>query len=296
MLANVTQRRIRLPDSSLEIALTDWGGSGPLALLHHANGFCGAMWAPVAEKLRPAYHVVAVDARGHGDSGKPEGAEAYAWPRFGEDVAAVGRALLAETGETRIALGLGHSFGGTSLLMASADAPELFDRLVLADPVMPPPIAASATDPERRNRGGRLAEKARQRRGVFESRDVARAIWSEKPMFQAWDPRAFELYLTCALEERHDGSVALKCRNEIEAAIFDNGADMDAWAIAARVTRPTLLLWAETGDFPRPVFEAVASRMPDARIVDAPTGHFVPMESPDFVVEQALAFAPPPLR
>jgi pimeloyl-ACP methyl ester carboxylesterase len=296
MLDDVITHRIRLPDSELELALLDWGGSGPLALLHHANGFCGAMWGPVAETLRDHYHVVALDARGHGDSSKPEDPEAYAWPRFGEDAAAVARTLLAETGEPQIALGLGHSFGGTSLLMASAAAPELFDRLVLADPVMPPPVTNAATDPDRQARGGRLAEKARKRRGVFESRAAARAVWSEKPLFQAWDPRAFELYVEYGLEERPDGSAALRCNNEIEAAIFDHGAEMDAWAVAARVTRPTLLLWAERGDFPRPVFEAVASRMPDARVVDAPTGHFVPMEQPDFVVEQALAFAPPPAR
>ncbi len=285
------RRRIRLPESPIEIALLDWGGDGPLALLHHANGFCAAQWGPVAERLRDRYRVVAMDARGHGESSKPEGDESYRWERFGEDAQAVARALLEETGQAEIALGLGHSFGGTSLLMASAEAPALFDRLVLADPVMPPPQSGAATDPGREERGGRLAEKARKRRNVFERREAAREAGGDKPLFQAWTPRAFDLYLEHGLEDRPDGSVALRCDTRTEAAIFESGAYFDAWAVASRVTRPTLLLWAERGDFPRPVFEAVASRMPDATLADAATGHFVPMEAPELVVEHVLRFA-----
>ena len=54
MLGNV--RRIRVPggDSGVEIAVLDFGGRGPAALLHHATGFCAALWAPVAERLGEA--------------------------------------------------------------------------------------------------------------------------------------------------------------------------------------------------------------------------------------------------
>jgi len=52
VLAQVSRRKIRLPESGIEIALLDWGGDGPIALLHHANGYCAAIWAPVAERVR----------------------------------------------------------------------------------------------------------------------------------------------------------------------------------------------------------------------------------------------------
>ena len=54
----------------------------PLALLHHANGFCGGMWALVVEALGDDFHCLALDARGHGDSSKPEADAAYAWSCF----------------------------------------------------------------------------------------------------------------------------------------------------------------------------------------------------------------------
>jgi pimeloyl-ACP methyl ester carboxylesterase len=252
MLDGVARRRIALPESGVEIALLDWGGDGPLALLHHANGFCAATWGLVAERLRDRFRLVAMDARGHGDSSRPEGEQAYAWDHFGRDAAAVARSLADESGRPGLALGLGHSFGGTSLLMAAAEQPRLFERLVLVDPVLPPPRRqAASVDPRRSERGEGLIERARRRRQVFPDRETARRSWSEKALFRDWDARAFELYLREGLRDRPDGQVELKCASEVEAAIFSQGQGFDSWVVAARVRTPTLILWAERGDFPR---------------------------------------------
>lgn len=291
MLRAPTMRRLALPHAPAEIALLDWGGSGPLALLHHANGFCAALWAPVAKRLCEAFHVVALDARGHGHSTKLPTADDYAWPAFGEDAAFVARTLAAEHRDGKVALALGHSFGGTSLLMAAAAAPDLFDRLVLADPVLPPPPTVGAAKPERLRRGRELAEKAKNRREVFESREHARKLWSEKSLFQSWEPLAFDLYLQEGFEDLPDGRVRLRCPTFVEAAIFANGSRIDAWALASQVDRPTLLLWAERGDFPRAMIEAVAARMRAATLENVATSHFVPMEDSALVADRVIAFA-----
>jgi pimeloyl-ACP methyl ester carboxylesterase len=291
MLEDASRRRITLEASGVEIALLDWGGDGPLALLHHANGFCAATWALVAERLRPHFRVVAMDARGHGHSTKLADETAYAWPRFGEDAAAVARSLAADHPDGRIALGLGHSFGGTSLMLASAEVPDLFERLVLVDPVLPPPVVVETSiDPTRAERGRGLAEGARRRRHEFPDRDAARAAWEGKAFFRDWDSRALDLYVAEALRDRPDGSVELRCSPRTEAAIFFQGRGFDTWESASRVTIPSLLLWAEHGNFPRVVYEAVVERMKDARIRGVPTGHLVPMERPDLVADEALAF------
>lgn len=283
------RRRLRLPETGVEIALLDWGGDGPLALLHHANGFCAGMWGTVAEALRSHFRVIAMDARGHGDSSRPKGPGAYAWPRFGEDAGAVAHLLAAEHGGGRVALGLGHSFGGTSLMMASADDAALFGRLVAVDPVLLPP-PGSALDPERLERSRRLVEGATKRRHLFPSRAEARAHFAERSLFAAWDARSLDLYVAEALREREDGQVELKCPGEVEGAVFEGGQHFDVWAIAPRVEVPTLLLWARGGNFPRSAYEAFVAPMPDARIHDVEAGHLVPMEQPDLVVREVLAF------
>jgi pimeloyl-ACP methyl ester carboxylesterase len=287
-MARPRRRKLRLRDG-IEIALLDYGGEGPLALLHHANGFCAGVWGLVADELVRTHRVIAMDARGHGESSKPESPGAYAWARFAEDVAEVGRQLVGELGSSRVGLGLGHSFGGTSILAAAADAPDLFERILLVDPViLPPPDLRARLYP---GKGNHMSERALRRPARFASRDEARARWKTRRMFRHWDPRALELYLEYGLAERPDGSVELRCPPQVEAAIFAAGVDFDLFERASRVRVPALLLWARDGDFPRAVYEAVAARMPDARIEEIAAGHLVPMERPELVVEAARRFA-----
>jgi pimeloyl-ACP methyl ester carboxylesterase len=63
---------------------------------------------------------------------------------------------------------------------------------------------------------------------------------------------------------------------------------------ACRLRVPALVLWASRGHFPRANFEELVRRMPDGRLRDVPTGHFVPMEDPELVVRETLAFSAPP--
>jgi pimeloyl-ACP methyl ester carboxylesterase len=286
VLAGVSRSHLDLAGGGPRIALLDWGGDGPPALLHHANGFCAALWAPVAERLRPHFRVFAMDARGHGDSSKPRSREAYHWSHFGRDVEAVAAWLAERFG--RVGLGLGHSFGGTAIALAAIADPALFDCIVLVDPIVVP------SDAEARGRisqGSQLAEGARKRREVWESREEARAKWQGKETFAGFVPQAFDLYLAEALADRPDGRVELKCPGEVEAAIFEQGGSVDVMALAPRLETPTLVLWAARGNFPRSHFEALVARMPHGRLRDVDAGHLVPMQAPERVADEVLAFS-----
>jgi pimeloyl-ACP methyl ester carboxylesterase len=286
--AQVLRRRLRLA-SGIEIALLDWGGDGPCVLLHHANGFCAGLWGGVAERLRPHFRPIAMDARGHGASSKPDPSipANYEWTRFGEDVGEVARQLVADLGAKNL-FGVGHSFGGTALMMAGAADAGLFRSLVLVDPVLPSPAFFEGRPPPAENRD--LAASARKRRQVFASRAEARDTWAGRAVFESWDPRALDLYAEYGLAPHAGGGVELACPGEIEATIFDQARKLDAWKLAAQVRVPSLILCASRGNFGRALYEQVAARMRDARIVDVPTGHLVPMERPDLVAEHALAF------
>ncbi len=287
MLDDVLRRRITLPDSGLEIALLDWGGDGPLALLHHANGFCAGVWGPIAERLRKQFRVVAMDARGHGDSSKPDAPGSYLWSEFSRDVIGVANALTR--GREPVALGLGHSFGGTAITLAAIERRELFERIVLLDPIVFPSL--SEWHERIRSAGSNaMAEAARRRRHEWASRDEAREKWTGKDMFSGWDPHALDLYLEEGLRERDEGGVELKCPGEIEAAIYEAAGSVDVMALAPRLSTPALILWARRGNFPREHFEDLAGRMQDATLLEADTGHFVPMEDPERVAEWVLAF------
>lgn len=288
LLARARRRSLRLPARGVEIALCEWGEGERVALLHHANGFCKGMWAEVATRLAAdGWRVVALDARGHGDSSQPEGEAAYQWDAFAEDLVAVAATLVAERGGAPLALGLGHSFGGTSMIGAAARRPELFERLLLVDPVVPPPLRdVDAHDvPHLR----KLIEGARKRRAEWPSRAAARAWCRERRFFSAWRPIAIELYLLDGMRERDDGSLVLKCPGAVEGAVFAGSGGIDLLALAARVSVPTTIQWADGGDFSRAVHQTLADTMGNAQLEPLHCGHLVPMEQPDLVVAAARA-------
>jgi pimeloyl-ACP methyl ester carboxylesterase len=288
MLARAQRRSLRVASRGIELALLDWGGDGPLALLHHATGFCKGVWAPVAEALRPRFRVIAMDARGHGDSSQLEGAAAYAWPEFASDVAAVAEQLAAQHGPP--AVGVGHSFGGTALLLASKARPALFGKLVLVDPVAPPP--ASMVPAEELDRPNRLAEGARRRQTDWESLAAAREKWGTRSVFQGWRPDVLDLYALDGLRQRADGSVTLKCPSAVEAAIFDQGRAVDMLSLTEGHPTRTLWLRAAVGNFPGDWCRSLAARMRACELRDLDAGHLVVMERPELVAREVLRFVP----
>ncbi|MBW2279192.1 MAG: alpha/beta hydrolase [Deltaproteobacteria bacterium] len=288
MLQNVSRRRIELADRGIALALLDWGGSGPLVILSHANGFCAAMWDEVATALSQSYRVVGFDWRGHGDSDAPPPPDAYVWDEFVADLVALGEALVPELGSGRPAWAIGHSFGGTVSMVAAATRPDLFGRVAMLDPVLIPPEAANL--PERAERVNFMADIARKRRHVWPSREDVRASWQTRPPFEHWTPTALDLYLDEGLRDREDGQVELKCSGEVEAAVFGNRSHWNLWEMAERLSVPALLLFAAKGHFVRTVVEELARRAADLRVVDVPAGHLLPMEAPELVAARLLEF------
>ncbi len=269
----------------MEIALLQWGDEGPVVLAHHANGFCAGIWGEVAEALAPRFRVVAMDARGHGDSSKPEDPAAYTWDHFVADWVAVAEQVAAEAPGGHIALGMGHSFGGTALCLASAERPVLFDALLMLDPVIVDPNYAARMG---RGPGEHPAEKSARRRSEWDSREEALGLWAEREFFAGWTPRARELYAEWGLADRPDGRVGLKCPPEVEAAVFRNGGTLDPLPVADRIVAESLFVHAVRGNFEVETYRSIAARMPRGRVERADVGHLMVMEDPDFVAETAL--------
>jgi len=273
-------------DASVQISALDWGGDGDLAVLHHANGFSGAVLAEVASRLSARYRVVAVDARGHGDStpvaptGDPD---PYDWDTLAKDAECAIRGILKRTGHERVALAIGHSFGGALLLRAAAKAPASIERLLLCDPViMPPMTQEQLADP---SRGPGLAEATRRRRDHFASSEEAYLHCGSRGLFKNFTPEALALYAGAAMRETDDGQVTLKCHREVEAAIFDGGPSSSGVGVVEDVTAQVLFVHARRGNFSAAYYEEIAARMSKAKVVSRDLAHLFPLEEPNRVIE-----------
>jgi len=280
--AGAQRRMVELAGRGNTISVLEWGDpSAPLALLHHANGFCAAQWAEVAEALADRFRVVALDARGQGHSPLPPGGvtpENLAWEVLRDDLVALGAQLLDELGRSQVMLALGHSFGGTLSLAAAARAPERYGAVLALDPVILPPRRPDV------GRGNELGKRTRKRRNVFATRADARASFVGKPFFDGWTERALDLYVEFALGETPDGHFALRCPREVEATIFESSVGFDILDEVAHVSARAGVVWAARGNFPREVHAAVVEPIAKGWLAEADVGHLVPMEDPGLVL------------
>lgn len=291
------QWRVQNPDGShASIGGLHFGGTGPLAVLSHANGLCAATWGPVAMRLTAHHRVVALDARGHGDSDPPSALDGAIWDVFVSDLVEVTTQLLEEHGESQVDYGIGSSMGGIVTAVAESRRPGLFRRIAMLDPpIHPTPRLVEALrlglDPAPVGRKSSLVEQTRRRRAVWPSREAARAAWRDKPMFAAMTDQAFELYLQEGLAEQNDGQVVLKCDPAVEAHVFETTNGLDVLDYGPKVSAPVLLAHAERGHFPLSLYQSLSGVFPNCTLIQVPAGHLLPLEAPEPTAEALELFA-----
>ena len=279
------RRRVRLH-------YLEWGDSNlPPAVLLHATGFLARLWQPVAEALAARCHVFAYDSRGHGDSDKPVLSEAegppddYHWQHFVDDLRGFLDAL-----ELRNVLAVGHSGGGAAVAYLAATEPRRLFRAVLIEPIIVPPHEGNPVGGERRHD---LASGARRRRMVWSSAEELYRSYRRRPTFARWRDDVLRLYAEHGTLRREDGQVELKCPGEIEAQVFENSSSLDIWSVLPQIVCPTLVVRGEHTDaYLALIAEGVAARIPDGRLATIQdAGHLAPMERPQAMAAEILAFA-----
>jgi pimeloyl-ACP methyl ester carboxylesterase len=257
-------------------------GSRPI-LLAHATGLHGMVWQPLAAHLT-GYHAVAPDLRGQGDSSPPVG-RSMDWAGFADDVLAVVDAWGVDD-----LVAVGHSKGGAALLLAEQRRPGTFRALWLYEPVVFPPGAfpgsSSSSGPT-----NPLAEGALRRRSTFPSRQAAYDNYASKPPLSVLDPEALHAYVDHGFEDRPDGTVSLKCRPEVESAIFAMASDNGAFEHLGQVSCPVTIARGTEESFGPAAFALpVVDALPQGRLATFDhLGHFGPLQHPAEVAAAIVA-------
>jgi len=277
-----TQRHIACNDATLipsidgvTLALHDLGGTGSPMLLSHATGFHGHCWEAFAADVASQFHCYAHDHRGYGDSDSVDPAT-LSWTSFGDDALAAARYVSAQHNGQPI-VGVGHSKGGASLLMAALKEPELFRALFVFEPIVFPPPDPSVQSPPNPLAGG-----ARKRRSRFPSFEAALENFSSKPPMASFDPVVREAYVRHGFKPTVDGEVELKCAPEHEARTYETGSSSGAWDTLPNIhTRVWVLSGAPAPYQPSSFAIKVAERLPNCTYVQwDEMGHFGPLEHP----------------
>jgi lipase len=124
----------------VRLHVREWGdpAAPPIVCVHGVQAYGDRFRRLAEERLADRYHVIAVDLRGHGRSGREE-----PWT-----VEAHLADLVETVGER--AVWIGHSFGGRLVAELIASRPELVRRAVLLDPALtvPPDYAEFLAEEE----------------------------------------------------------------------------------------------------------------------------------------------------
>jgi non-heme chloroperoxidase len=237
---------------------------GEAIVFLHAYADSWFSYGRVLPLLSPAYHALAPDQRGHGDSDKPECC--YAADDFAADVDAFMDALAIEEATL-----VGDSSGGLIAQRVALDYPHRVSRLVLIG--SPTTLVTNEIVIEA---GGDLLALEDPISPEFVREFAESTIHHPVP----------EEFLERTVSE------SLKVPARVWRDYYEGVLTIDDTARLGEIGAPTLILWGERDAvLAREEQERRAAAIPDATLRVYPdTGHLVHWERPEWVVRDLEAF------
>jgi pimeloyl-ACP methyl ester carboxylesterase len=285
-----TKTRRVITKDGVSLALSQFTAStttpplSPKIFFSHANGFHGRIFQTTIKSLqeKEPYECWSIDHRGHGQS-ICQLPKQFNWEIFGEDILTSLDAI-ATSPEEKI-IGVGHSFGAASLLIAALKNPQRFSHLILYEPVIFPPffrfLSSFSESP--------LAVAAMKRRRSFSSINAAIENFSSKQPMKSFHPDVLRDYCAYGLTQQqiqeNDKELqewTLCCPPENEAAIFRSGNLHKTMDDLPRISLPVRLIagrfeWQGLSYF----VQNAARKLPNCQFSEwSDLGHLGPLEDP----------------
>ncbi len=276
--------------NGIRLCVREWGERGaPQVVLIPGTGLAAALFAGVERVLAPAWHGFTIDRRGQGMSGKPDAG--YDFQDFADDLLA-----LVESLDIHDAIAIGHSAGGTDLLLAAGADSTRWRRLAVLEPTVQdprhPPLPQ--TDPPV---GQDVFERTIRRRDTYPSFEAAYERFRASPLYSRAPEAALRTYLREAFVLQKDSSVSLRCPPQIEAQMLrpivqamehryhppDGRGDPFEQIRAIRLPA-TIVTTGLSDDIYRKMASIATALIPGAATLHfADAGHLLPLDHPERV-------------
>ena len=254
---------ITVDDGCLINVEVEGPASAPVMMLSNSLGTNLHMWDEQVKTWAQHFRVVRYDRRGHGKSGVPPGP--YSMERFGRDVLAILDDLnIAKTHWC------GLSMGGMVGQWLGANAPERFDRIILAN--------TSCYYPDPTNWHNRI--KAVKDGGLAAVADAVIGGWLTAD-FREREPQTAAKMKAMLLASPQDGYIA--CCEALST--------LDQRDLLPRITRPTLVI-AGRHDAATPIAagEYIRSHIPGASMTILDAAHISNVEQSHTFTEAVAGF------
>jgi pimeloyl-ACP methyl ester carboxylesterase len=272
---------------TIPIPFDDFGGEGTVLHFAHANGYPPACYRRLIAPLTDYHHVLAVHHRPLWPGTEPEGISS--WHQIGDDII-----LFLDEQNISSVVGVGHSLGAVATMFAALKRPELFQALVLIEPVflMPAVLQIFAMQPAAvMSEEFPLVHIAKSRRNRWKSREEAFYHFRRKRVFAKWSDAVLWDYIWHGLRKNADGEIELIYSPEWEAQIYAL-PPTDVWELIPKVSRPTLgIRGTDTDTLVPAAWHLWQMAQPEANFIELiGCTHMLTMEKPVEIAEAIHQF------
>jgi pimeloyl-ACP methyl ester carboxylesterase len=270
---------------------------GPLLIHTHANGYPPQAYRCFLRPFQADYQIRAIFLRPFWPGMDPE--KLSNWRIFRDDYLLDLPTLIQESeGEHGPVIGMGHSLGAVTTLMAAIERPELFRALVLIEPTLFRPWRAGlmrALAPTRLfRRIHPLIRRTVRRKTSFPDRESMFVNYRAKGIFRGISDQVLWDYVDGLADIHSDGTVSLKYHPLWETRIYETGGTVDPYVFKnlGRVTCPVLIVRGEESDTIGPeIVDRLVAGLPAGEGITVPgLGHLLPLEAPGKVAGLVLDF------
>lgn len=263
----------------VNIPFVNFGGRGPLLHFAHANAYPPECYQQFIDLFLENYHVTAIKHRPLWSGSHPD--ELTSWQVITDDLIQ----FFEQEGLQNV-IGIGHSLGAVATMYAAVQRPELFQAIVLIEPVfLPPQILQLAEAYPDKAAEQPFVLRALHRRNRWESRQAAFDRFRSKSVFEKFSDDILWDYVNNGVHE-DNGEFILTYPREWESRIYSR-PPLSVWERIPQVTVPTLAIRAAESDtlFPDS-WQLWQELQPQATFVEmADLGHMLPMERPLLVAD-----------
>jgi pimeloyl-ACP methyl ester carboxylesterase len=273
---------------------------GPLLVFAHANGYPPQAYRTFLELFLEDYQVFSLYLRSFWPDSDPQ--EMKDWRTFRNDYLQEVRSLIEkfrnQPDSSGRVIGVGHSLGAMTTLMAAIKDPEMFSLLVLMEPVLFPRWRGTAmrllAPFKLIKKNHPLISGTLKRRTKFDSHEAMYQRYREKPVFSCLSDQVLRDYVEGLAVEDSEGGIRLNYPPAWEARIYETGgiADWYVWRNLDKVPCPVLVI---RGEDTYVLFDRVINKMvrklPKGKgYTMKGTGHLVSLEAPEGTAELVLEF------
>lgn len=270
--------------NQIQIPFYDFGGKGKSIHFAHANGYPPEGYRQFIQPFLKNHQVIASKYRPLW--GNENHNQLKTWNTLADDMI-----QFMDSQGLKNVIGMGHSMGGTISVVAALKRPDLFEKLILIDPVifsrkflLPtlflPFFLLKKIIP--------IAKVSNKRRNKWSSKEEVYELWRKKRVFKRFSDESLKDLVNAAITSDGNGGMTLAFSREWETQVY-----MTAPYVFSKMMKleiPITVVKAEfTNVITKDLWSTWQTKQPQTEFIEfKDAGHLVPLESPKELANMLL--------